>query len=345
MERILIRLPNWVGDVVMATPALRAIARSFPRARVTVAGKASALHVVRHLPYHADTVRVEPKGLAGLRETVRRLRAAGPFDLAFCLPNSARSRLEARLARVPRRVGYAGGGLGFLLTDAMPTFREGRLRPIPMVDYYLRVVERVGGRSDGRRVELAISEDVRRRGEDYLALHGVGPEETLIGLNPGAAFGSSKMWLPERFAAVGDRLAERVDGRIIVLAGPGEREIAARVVAASGARKPPVNTGDVGVSLDVLKALVARCRVLVSNDTGTRHYGAALGIPTVVILGPIDPRYTAYGPPRTVVVHEPVPCWPCHLTDCPIDHRCMRRVTADRVVEAAIGVMDGPPPA
>ncbi|MBI4577888.1 MAG: lipopolysaccharide heptosyltransferase II [Planctomycetes bacterium] len=336
VARLLVRAPNWVGDVVMATPLLRAARSAFPGARITVACRRSLRRVLEPTPRVDAVVELG----AGLAATVRRVRAAGPFDLALVLPNSLRAALECRLAGIPRRIGHGGGLRAALLTEALPVLTEGprKLRPVPMVDYYLRLLERAGAAGPfDRSPELFLGEATRARGQAYLERHGVRPGERLAGLIPGASFGPSKAWPAERFAQVADALADRLGLRPLVLAGPGEEAVSARIASLSHARA--VDTGREVADLDLLKALVSRLQVVVTNDTGPRHYAAALGVPAVVVMGPTDPRYTEYGCPRMELVLERVECWPCHLKRCPIDHRCMTRIEPAAVVEAVARVL------
>jgi heptosyltransferase-2 len=162
-------------------------------------------------------------------------------------------------------------------------------------------------------------------------------DDLLVGLNPGAAWGSSKCWPPERFAAVGDGLSESGGAKIIVLAGPGEEGVQSAIVAKMAR---PVLAPEPGrVPLDVLKPLVKRLKLLVTNDTGPRHFANAFGIPSVVVMGPTDRRYTSNPRERAVVLQSGIECVPCHLKTCPRDHQCMLEITPEKVIEEALGLL------
>jgi heptosyltransferase-2 len=210
--RILVQAPNWVGDFVMATPAFRCIRRGFPAARISVLLRPYLAKLLDGAPWFDETIPYEPSagGDAGVRGFVRKMRELrrGRYDLAILLTNSFRTALVARLAAAKVRLGYDLQGRGFLLTHAPRPEREGRKRiPKPMPEYYLDLLEGFGLDRGDDRLELFLPEATRRRGQELLDRWGVGEEDRLVTLNPGASFGSSKLWKPESFARVGDALA------------------------------------------------------------------------------------------------------------------------------------------
>lgn len=334
-ERILVSIPNWVGDVVMATAALRALRQRFSRAHI--------VHLMR--PYVADVLagtsfadsaiywptRPPTKdGPAGLLDLIRRLRRVRP-DLAVLLTNSFRSALVMRLAGVRRRVGYARDGRGWLLTDRLrPRRAEGQFVPTPALDYYNALARHVGSDPPGDRLELAtlpadeVAVDARLGPAD--------PRRPLIVLNPGANYGSAKCWPAEYFAETADALVDRYNARVVASLGPKEREIADRLKGA--ARRPLDVFIDPPLGLGPLKALVRRCRLLITNDTGPRHFAAAFGVPVVTIFGSSDPAWTEtrFAMERTVMLN--LDCQPCMERTCPlVHHRCMRELPPARVLE------------
>ncbi len=328
---LVVRLPNWVGDVVMATPALAALRARFPDARLIASVRGFQHGLLRGLPAIDTLWPTEERGWAGASRRAEELRKVG-CDLAVLLPNSFRTALAPWRAKVPRRVGYAANGRSWLLTDRVHAPREGRRRrPEPMPDYYLRLLEPLGAVPEAAPVSLVVSDREAEQAEACWKRWGFAPTDVVVGLNPGASFGASKLWLPEGWAQVADRLV-RAGARVVLLVGPGEESIAAEIEA--HAQESWVSTADSIVPLDVLKAVIRRLRVLVTNDTGPRHIASAVGVPAVVLMGPTDPRYTAYGLDRVTVLREPVACAPCHLKRCPLDHRCMEALTSEIVLAA-----------
>ena len=328
------RLPSWVGDTVMATPALRAMAAAHPGAELVVEGRAFLRDLVEPLAYVSRFLPDPGKGLRALRARVAALRRER-FDLAVLLPDSQRAALAPALARIPHRVGYSRDLLRrVLLTQAFtPPRANGRWQPVSMVERYLALVRGLGCAEVGRAMDVPLLERARAALDERLAALGVPRDAPLLVAVPGASYGSSKLWPAERFGAACAALCRR-HGLVLALGpGPGEEDVARAVVAAAGgghALDRPV------VSLAEVAALIARARLVLSNDTGPRQIAVALGVPVVVPIGPTDPRHTAHDLERQRVLRvEGIECAPCGLKRCPIDHRCMTRLSVERVVAAA----------
>jgi heptosyltransferase-2 len=349
-ERILVRAPNPLGDAVMATPLLRCVRRSWPRARVTVLATPPVAEAYRGLDTF-DRVEVyrrrgEDRGAAGMWRVARRLRAER-FDLALVCPNSHSSALLAWLAGARRRIGWAYNGRGLLLTDPLgpEMARWGKRVPVPMVEYYLDLARTLGADAASPETELRATPDGEEEAAAALRAGGWREGEPLAALGVGSSFGPSKMWTAEAFAAVGDALAAK-GLRVALLYGPGEERVAAEVEARMKAK--PVAGAAKALGLAGMKSLAKRLSVLVTTDTGPRHVAVAFGVPVVVVMGPTDPEYTNCNLERTVVLREEVDCapwrWPCHEKDCPLDgprrHQCMERIPASRAVEAALRLME-----
>ena len=337
-RRILVRAPNWIGDVLMATPALRALRRAQPAAEITLVGRAAMAELVCE-GTAVDRFQPEPgRGLRAELALAAELRR-GAFDWAVLLPDSVRAAAAPFLARIPVRVGYARDPLRrALLSHALEPPRAGRRRlAISMVERYLRITRELGCPDAGPELELVVTDSARTSLAARLDKHGLRDARDLLVVTPGASFGSSKLWPVEYFAEACDRLADQLALRTVLAPGPGEeaisREIAGRMShPALNLEKPPTTLGE-------LAALVERGRLLITNDTGPRHMAVALGRPVVSILGPTDPGHTQHLLAGQRVLREPVECSPCHLKTCPIDHRCMTRVRPERVVDAALELL------
>jgi len=324
-REILVRGPNWTGDLIMATPGFRALRAGFPDARITLLVRAELAPLLDGAPwFDAVWPLAAPRGsLAALLRDGRALRRHRRFDLGLCLPDSFESALLMRLAGVRRCVGYERGGRGKLLHQAVPLPRDGGRRVLLARELHVLVlVEALGCAARGTALELFVTEAEEREAETALRERGVEPEAPIALLAPGASFGASKLWPAESFAAVGDALAAQ-GAQVVVVGAPGERALAARVRAAMRA---PASELAGAVGLGGLKALVRRARVLVANDAGARHLAVAFGVPCVVVMGPTALEKTNLNLERVSVLTADVACRPCYLRDCPIDHRCMTRV-------------------
>ena len=324
-SRVIVRLPNWLGDTVMAEPALRAIRAAFPEARVLAAGPWATVLAHQGL---ADVLLEYPRRWAGRLRSADAAREFRP-ELAVVLPNSLESALAAWYWGARRRVGFAGGGRTWLLTDAVAA-PEPRVH---QVDEYLRLAAAIDATTDTRDPRLAPPVDdgeERREVRAWLADVGVGDARPLAGIHLGAAYGDAKVWPPDRAAALVGELRRR-DVTAVLLGPASDGTAASAIVDATGAASL------VGRDhAERLPALLAELDVVVAGDTGVAHLAAALGTSVVTLFGPTDPSLSAPRG-RAVVVRHVVPCAPCFYRTCPIEHPCMRgidpAVVADRVLE------------
>jgi heptosyltransferase-2 len=320
----------------MATPALRALRRAHPAAEIAVLGLPQNGALLRDIDSFDAFIPLRGRGFGAALESVRALRARR-FDWAVILPDSHRTALEAFCAGIPRRAGYARDPLRrALITHALEPPREnGRRAPFSMIERYLRITRLLGCPDAGRTLDLMVDPEAERRAAQTLTASGVGPEQPILLVTPGASYGASKLWPTRHYASACEAIALRF-GLVPVLApGPNADEITiAREIATRLKACRVVLIGRPG-SLEDLKALVARARLVLTNDTGPRHVAVALDRPVVVLMGPTDPRHTAHLLERQRVLREDVPCSPCGLKTCPIDHRCMTRLQPERAVEAA----------
>ena len=344
-RHLVVRLPNPLGDAVMATPALRALRAALPLARITWAGGASAQQALEGLPWRDDVFSLSGTLVKGARapwRAARQLRRLGA-DAILLLTNSFSSALAARLAGIPTRVGTALDRRGVLLTHKLgaPLDARGRLAPRSMRAHYLDLVAPFGARDDGRGTQVVVTPfDAERAARRLAAV----PQGTrLVGVSPGAAFGPSKIYPPALLGEALARLRAETGALPLVLCGPGEEALAREVAAHAG--EPLLHTADDPPDLGELKGLLARCAVLLATDAGPRHLAEALGIPTVTWVGPTDPLWGSGGAGAVLRV-EGLDCLACHKPICPIDdHPCMQRLAPERIVAAARGALAPAPPA
>jgi len=331
---ILVFCPNWVGDVVMATPTLDCLRQNFPEARLIGLIRRYSKGVIEDGPWFDELLECNDKTLGGFFDLVCYLRRLKP-DLAIMLPNSFRSALIARLGGSKKIFGYRRNGRSLLMSGGPQPYREGtRIVPTPMREYYLEICRFLDLTVPAKiKPSLYISDPLQYEGDNLLKRYGISVNDMVIGLNPGAKFGSSKCWPPEYFAELAELLAKRWSCKILLFIGPGENPIGDRITDLS--RAPIINTGPDNVDLAVLKPLVKRCQLLVTNDTGPRHYAVAFDVPVVVIMGPTDPRYTHANLEKTIVLRQDLECSPCHLKECSEDHNCMTKISPDAVLRAA----------
>lgn len=329
--RILVRLPNWLGDGVMAAPSLRALRRRFPSAEIILHGRRLFEGVFADSDLHH---RFLPLAAGSGKEAadVAAIRAAAP-DAAVILPHSFRSASAPWRARVPVRIGYAREGRRCLLTHALAPHRAGAgIAPVPMQHQYLELVAVLGADGVPADGALGVGAEAAAAADAWLAERGIGPAEKPLALNPGASFGPSKVYPLEFLAEAAARARVAGLGPIVVLCGPGEEALARELSQRIG--PPVVSAADAPPPLPVLKGILARSRAVITTDAGPRHLATALGVPAVVLMGPTDPRFTASMLERTAILRRDVPCGPCHYKVCPLDHRCLREIPPAEVVEA-----------
>ncbi len=339
--RIVVFSPNLIGDTVMATPVFRSLRRGFPDAHLAVVLKPGVAPTLDGSSWFDETIRFDHRSKDRQVRTaavVRRLRARR-FDVAVLLPNSIRTGLVAWLGGARRRIGYDLGGRRALLTDRLLPVRDahGQRVPVPAVDYYLALVRQLGCPVDSNRLELFTTPDDERAADEAWTRLGLPAPGTapVVCLNTGGAFGPAKAWPADRFAAVARRLATETGARVLVVCGPSEREPARAIVA--GADHPHVvSLADGPLSIGLTKACVRRSALMITTDSGPRHFAAAFGVPVVSLFGPTHIAWTRTHHPMAIHLQQPVPCGPCQQPTCRLGHhRCMTELTPEAVFAAA----------
>jgi len=350
-HKILVVQPSWVGDAVMATPTLRAIRERYPDAHIAYMMKRYVKPLYTGQPWADQLItyrsgKTRKRAGKGLFDLARRLRGA-KFDLAILLPNSFQTALVCKMANIPRVVGYERDGRGFLLSDKLlPRKEKGKFVPTPIVKYYMGLAHYLGSQARDLSLKLFVTDSERREAVEVLEQAGL-PRDVehpaaagkppLILLNPGAQFGVAKCWPAEYFAALADRMIDELSATILISGAPRERRIIEAIYRSM--RHPPVDLLSKGATLGTLKEIVRRCDLMITNDTGPRHIAAAFDVPVITLFGPTHPEWTEINFARERKLAVKVFCGPCQKKTCPLDHRCMTRLTPAMVFDAALSML------
>jgi heptosyltransferase-2 len=337
--RILIRGTNWIGDVVMTLPAVAAIRKRWPGAQIHVLAKPWVAEIYRRSP-DVDGIIVfqEPGSHAGIKGKWRLAAEirSGRFDCAILLQNAIEAAILAWLAGIPLRAGYNSDGRGALLTHSVR--RTKAIRQVHQIDYYLEMVRALGCLATERSVVLLPGSNEPDTVRNLFNQYGIESGRPLIGIAPGAAYGPAKKWFPERFASVADRLIDETGAQAILFGSGNDKESASAV--ARNARHPMIDIAG-KTNLSEAMALIAKCKLFLSNDSGLMHVAGALGIPTVGIFGSTNPATTSPVGKKSMVIHHDVQCSPCLKQVCPTDFRCMDLISVEEVYSNARELLNG----
>ena len=335
--KILIRATNWIGDAIIALPALRAVRRRFPDGQIAILARPQVVDLYRGQTISDELIVYDAKsshaGLGGRERLARELRARN-FDIALLLQNAFDAAWLAWRARIPQRIGYARDGRSLLLTKSIAVPRQGEIPPHEQF-YYLELLRRAGWiDSLGQEscATLEVSQEHAWRAEEVLISAGTPGNVVRIAIGAGASYGSAKCWPPDCFADFVNRFRLHTDADAIFFGTAAEQQVSDAIAA--GINGPSISMVGKTTTAD-LPALLSRCQLFVGNDSGAMHVAAAVGLPIVAVFGPTDPNGTAPITARCTIVQEKPYCSPCFLRRCPIDHRCMTRVPPEAVDAAA----------
>ncbi len=345
IKRILVRGPNWLGDAVMCEPALRGLRRLFPDAQIALLVKPAVADLFAGHPALTRVLTYDSKGrhagLSGKWALAGQLRRQG-FDLAVLFQNAFEAAFLTFLAGVPRRYGYATDGRSLLLSD--PVAPPDHRTLVHQVNYYWDLLKPLGLTGDPFAPELVVFPEEEQAMAGRLAQGGLTASDIVVGINPGSTYGGAKRWLPERFAEVTERLCRTIresqqqQVSVVIFGAKGEERLGQEIAARLSSRSLVLSGA---TTIRELMAAVKRCATLLTNDTGPMHIASAFQVPVVAIFGPTDWRTTSPFGSAHAIVRQPVDCAPCLLRECPIDHRCMTRVSVDQVYEAATKQLKG----
>jgi len=335
MNSIVVRGTNWIGDAVMQIPALRELRRIFPSAHITLHTRSWAQGIFADTEFVDELLTFE-KSESKIKDALEQAKILREkkFDLAVLFPNSFESALIAKLAGIPQRFGYAKDARGFLLTSAVeiPEWKNERHE----VFYYLNLVAEVEKRIVGAetvlakepKIDLKVSAERRARAREILTESGVDFSRKIVALGVGSTNSRAKRWSAESYAKLNDKLQNESNMNVILVGVKDELEVSNEVYEQSK-NKPIILTGK--TDLAEATAILSEIDMLVSNDMGLAHIASAVGTKTLVIFGPTNPQTTR--PWNAEIFYKSVECSPCMLRDCPIDHRCLTRISADEVFE------------
>ena len=337
-QKILIWLPSPLGDAICATPALRALRELFAGEHITFLAAPFTQAILSPTAF-ADAWLTPAKGFAA---TIKQLRSQR-FDSVILLKNSFGSAMSARLAGIGRRIGYARDGRSFLLTDTIAPAKDeqGHFKPVSSVEYYLTLAGKLGATPTSRLPELEVAP------ADQEAIAAAFPEldnrgKPLVILVPGGAFGPSKLWPAERYAACAEALIERYAAQVIISVAPTAAELKAAEAICSHCRHPLIHLGRTPLTGGQLKAMFRRADLVLTNDTGPRHIAIALRRKLVTLFGPNNPAWTHTDYPDEIRIVGKGPCVPCDSPVCKAtEHYCMESITVEQVLAAADRLLAG----
>ena len=333
----MVRATNWIGDAVISLPAIAALRARFPNSEIVLVAKPWVSEIYMHHPavsrqivYDAEG---EHRGARGFRELVHKLRSER-FDAAILLQNAFQAAWMAWRAGIPVRIGYARDGRSWLLSEAVevpPPAGYGH-----QVYYYLELLFRAGiieSLKTPQEARLHLAESEQRWAVKQLQTVGLGGRRFLVGVNPGASFGGAKRWPADRYANLADRLIDALGADVLIFGSPAERPLA-EAVARAMQHTPVLVAGE--TTLREFMALMAKCHLIITNDSGPMHVAAALSLPLVAIFGSTNERATGPLGLRARIIKRRVECSPCGLRECPIDFRCMNGISVDEVYLATL---------
>jgi len=333
----MVRATNWIGDAVMSLPALEALHARFPESEIVVVAKPWVSELYQHHPAVARQIvydaKGEHRGMGGFLKLVKALREEG-FDAAILFQNAFQAAWMAWCARIAVRIGYARDGRGWLLNDAVEVISPAACGH--QVYYYLQLLFRSGlidKPEPVQDVEIHLAESERRWAARQLQSLGLGGRRFLVGICPGASFGPAKRWPPERFADLADRLIDALGADVLIFGSAAESAIAEEVAHAME-HTPVLVAGK--TTLREFMALLAKCHLVITNDSGPMHLAAGLDLPLLAIFGSTNERQTGPIGHRLRIIKHPVECSPCGLRECPIDFRCMTGVSVDMAYKTAL---------
>ena len=334
INKILIRGTNWIGDAILTIPAVDSIRATYPQAHITVLAKPWVADIYKLFSDINEVIIYENRydnawGVFRLAQLLKKKK----FDAAILLQNAIEAAIMTCAAGIPRRAGYNSDGRGILITHCVQRSKE--ITKLHQIDYYLEMVKALGCVSVNKEMHLE-TKISRHDAQSVLQKYITDQQKEVIGIAPGATYGPAKRWLPVRFAAVADKIADISDCRIILLGGKSDWDTAEEVRQL--AQTNLLNLAG-KTNLEEAVYLISQCRLFISNDSGLMHIAGALNIPTIAIFGSTNPATTSPAGDKSVVVRRDVSCSPCLKKTCPTDFRCMELISVEDVFAVAKNIL------
>ena len=334
IDKILIRGTNWIGDAILTLPAVNSIRATYPQAHIGMLVKPWVADIYRIFAAVDEVIIYENKfdTPLGVFRLARILKEKN-FDAAILLQNAIEAAIISLAARISLRAGYDSDARGLLLTHRVHRTEE--IKEVHQIDYYLKMVKALGCVPVDREMHLEVKINPLDA-QDILRKFILDTEKTIIGIAPGATYGPAKRWLPDRFAALADKLNEHLASQVIILGGKADLEVAQEVQRL--AQTKIINLAG-KTTLRESIYLISQCHLFISNDSGLMHIAGALNIPTVAIFGSTNPVTTSPVGNKSIIVRKEVSCSPCLKETCPTDFRCMKQISVEDVFTAAQNLM------
>ncbi|MBI4826811.1 MAG: lipopolysaccharide heptosyltransferase II [Nitrospirae bacterium] len=340
IKRILIRGVNWIGDAVLTIPAISAVRHEFPDAHISLLVKPWVADIFKENRDIDEIILYEKEydSLAGKFRLAKELRQKG-FDKVILLQNAFDAALITWLAGIPERIGYARDARGFLLTKSIPVEKESLKKH--QINYYLGLLNQAGIDARFTHPYIYLTDKEREWARSLINSSPLQIQNSpIIGINPGAAYGSAKRWMPESFAEVIKRIVDELNGRVIIFGGPSETEIANEIAGLCPGHSKDIMIMAGKTDIRQLASLISECDAFITNDSGPMHMASALLVPTVAIFGSTDSTATGpFGEGHKIITSN-LPCAPCLERECPEGHlKCMTGITGDEVFSALIEIL------
>ena len=327
--RIIVRMPNWIGDSILSFPALVYLGKSFPEAKIYLACHERAADLFTGIDLIEKTIILKDQNsFRSIKESSRELKKYH-FDIGLLFTNSFSSALLFFMAKIPQRWGYSRDWRHILLTKSV-SIKEYE-RPAHQVHYYLSLLSGLGQETNAPSLSLPLLPEEKKQARSLLLSHHINDQRPIVLFNPGAFYGTAKRWPAEKYAELARLLQKDLNTHILIIGSRDEIELAESI--ANSMETPAVILSG-KTSLRELAALMGLADLLVTNDSGPMHMANALGTPVVALFGPTDPRSTKPYQDPSLYIKKEVPCWPCSYRECPFDHRCMTQISPEEVYRA-----------
>ncbi|MCB1107777.1 MAG: lipopolysaccharide heptosyltransferase II [Chlamydiia bacterium] len=332
---IIVRMPNWIGDLVMATPILEDLRHFYPNAEITAMCQTNVAPLLQHDPAINELFQFSPsKGFIrrmSEKNVVAKLKE-GHYDLGILLTNSFSSAWRFWQGNVKNTLGYQADGRGFLLTHPVP-FSENRKKQ-HLVTTYKELLKPLGIPVSETPPRLALTDQEISKGWSFVKRFDIGKEDQIVGINPGAAYGSAKCWLPERFREVAKRILDTDPKNVVLFFGDGSHKDLIRDICIGLGHRAINLSGQ--TTLRELLALIKICAVFLTNDSGPMHIADSLDVPLVTLFGSTSPIATGPYKQKESIIQKEVSCSPCFKRVCPIDFPCMKKIGVEEVTQAVL---------